>query len=148
MKLVAALSFLLAAVHANIVGDDFTLLVKEGDITGVVLKCPGKQTYYVVNNLDDSREIFKLKNEQLVDHEQVGLIVDEYGEMRATMGNELPTIGFAFDHANNLKLQNKVLGTDFYVCRLMMPGIAILRVGPDVGCDKVDIGRNAVANLP
>lgn len=149
MKLVAASSFLLAAVYANLI-EEFTLLVFLGERTPHLRKTLGVPGYFGVTDLDGPGEKFKgpgenfklTENMELVDSDLVRLIVDRDGELREAVCGDEPTTGFYFDSVNNLKLNDSDWGQNFYACKKLELGMLELRVGYLEGCSQVDLVKD------
>ncbi|RKP29383.1 hypothetical protein METBISCDRAFT_24268 [Metschnikowia bicuspidata] len=151
MKLLAALTLLLPAVHvAALPGIDivalpgnFGLRIGPNSDDPVVVKSPEHPEYYVVDESVRGGTALRFElgdNNILIDQDKKSVIVDDLGDLRVGLDVKLATSGFFFDKDGKLSTLNDV-GESFYLCPLSPPGKMKLRLSlylePD--CQGIDL---------
>ena len=143
MKLLAALTLLLPAVHVAALPGNFGLRIGPNTDDPVVVKSPKKPGYYVIDTsvTDGPAERFEWgDNEILIDQEEKSVFVDHYGDLRVGLDVRWATTGFYFDKEKKLANRNND-EKSWYLCPSGEAGIKTLQFTlsdvPD--CKSIDL---------
>ena len=141
MKLLAALTLLLPAVHVAALSGNFGLRIGPNHGDAVVIKSPENPLLYVVDTSvgGGPEERFEwIDNDTLIDQDKKFVQVGGEDNLSARL-HKWDVLGFYIDEKNKLKTNDK--NKEFYICPPNGRGKKLLKLSsfawPD--CEKVDV---------